>query len=78
MGLVLGEHGYPEIAGVYQVRQDEVDETVGTTERHGRFGPVRRQRPQPLSLTARENNPEDTRVATHGMTLTCGLCEWEC
>jgi len=78
VGLVLGEHGDPEVAGIHQVGQHEVDEPVRTAERNGRLGAVSGQRPQPLSLTARENNPEDTRVAPHGLTLTCGLCEWEC
>jgi hypothetical protein len=78
MRLVLGENGNPQIPGVHEIREHEVDEPVRPAERHRRLGPVRGQRPEAFSLAARENNPEDARVATHGLTLTCGLCEWEC
>ena len=62
VALVLREHDDLQIAGVGEVRQREIDQPVGPGERHGRLGPVVRQRLQSLSLTARQDDDEHGRV----------------
>ena len=47
-----------QVAAVDEVRQHEVDQPVGAAERHGRLGPVRGQRQQPLALAAGEHDRE--------------------
>ena len=61
--LVLGKHTDPDISGVDQIGEYEVDQPIVATERYGRFCPVRRQRPQPLSLTAGENDAQHVRLS---------------
>ena len=59
--LVLRQHHDPQIPGVHQVRQHEVDESVDPAERDGRFRPVRGERVQALALTASKDDAEDAR-----------------
>ncbi len=59
VGLVLGQHHDLAKAGVQQVAQREVEETVAAAERDGGLRAVRGERHQALSLTAGENDAED-------------------
>jgi hypothetical protein len=59
VALVLGENDDLEVAGVGQVRENEVDDAVVAAEGHGRLGPVGGQRGQPLSLAAGQHHGED-------------------
>ena len=70
--LVLGEHDDLEVAGVHHVREREVDEPVDAAERDRRLGPVGRERHQPLSLPASEDDDQDLRTSAavrHDPTL---------
>ena len=57
--LVLRQHDDLEVAGVDDVGQGQVDEPVDAGEGHGGFGPVRRQRHEPLALATCEDNRQD-------------------
>ena len=57
MGLVLGEHAEPEVTGVDEIAQYEVDESVGAPEGNGWLGSVRGHRVKALTLTAGKHNP---------------------
>ena len=74
--LVLRQHGAPQVAGVDEVRQREVDEPVAAAERDGRLRPVERERHQPLALAAREHDPKNLlHVASRSLgpvTVTLG------
>ncbi len=58
MALVLGEDGDPPELPVDEVREREVDQAVVPAEGHRRLGPVLGERPQPLPLTAGEDERE--------------------
>ena len=45
--LVLREHQNPPQAAVEAVREREIDDAVDAAKRHGRLGPIARQRPEP-------------------------------
>ena len=60
--LVLREHAQPRIPGVDEVAEDEVDEPVSATERHGGLGAVHRQRKESFPLAAGEDDPEDVAL----------------
>ena len=60
--LVLGQHHDLQIAGIGQVREGKIDQPVTAGKRYGGFGPVCRQRHQPVSLTAREDNCQNFLV----------------
>jgi hypothetical protein len=57
--LVLREHHDLQVAGIHEVGQREVDQAVTSGKGHAGFGPVCRQRHQPVSLAAREDNGQD-------------------
>ena len=65
--LVLGEHADPQVAGVDQVGQHEVDQPVVAAERDGGLGPVGGQRHQPLALAAGQ---DDARTCGSALTFT--------
>ena len=60
--LVLRQYANPLVAGVHQIRQDEVDEAIGTAEGHRRFGTVHGQWVQALALAAGEDDTEHVRL----------------
>ena len=57
--LVLREHQDPAHAAVEAVREREVDDPVDAAERHGRLGPVARQRLQPRALAACQHDRQN-------------------
>src|SRR5690606_26317513 len=61
MRLVLREDAELADAGVDQVGQDEVHETVRAAEGHGGFGAVGGERHQPFALAAGEDDAQDLR-----------------
>ena len=63
VALVLREHDDLQVAGVGEVRQREVDQSVRTTERHGRLGAVVREREQTLALPTGEDDDENLRLS---------------
>ena len=63
VALVLREHDDLQVAGVGEVRQREVDQTVRTPERHGRLGAVVREREQPLAFPTGEDDDENLRLS---------------
>ena len=65
VALVLREHHDLEITGVGEVRQDEIDDAVGTAERHRGLGPVVRERCETPTLTAGQDDDEDIGRALH-------------
>src|SRR5262249_23627828 len=72
--LVLREHENPPQAAVEAVGEREIDDAVDTTERHGRLGPVARQRAEPRSLSSCQNDGQDIlhRVRSLLLTITAG------
>ena len=48
--LVLREHENAAQAAVEAIRQREIDDAIDAAKRHGRLGPIARQRPQPRSF----------------------------
>ena len=70
MRLVLRQHADPQVSGVHQVGQDEVDEAEITAEGDGRLCAVSGQRPQPLSLTTSQNDAEHSWFGSHDRTLS--------
>ena len=70
-GLVLGQHEDAAEVAVDAVGQGEVDDAVQAAERHGRLGPVARQRLQARPLSPRKDDGEDV---SHGFPLVRG--EW--
>ena len=77
VALVLGEDADPQVAGVDQIGQHEVDQAVGTAERNCGLGAVGGERHQPLPLPARKDDAEHVTVG-HVTTLVgalgCRLC----
>ena len=63
VALVLREHDDLQVAGVGEVRQDEVDDPVAAAVGHGRLGPVGSQRRQPPALTAGQDDDENLRLS---------------
>ena len=70
VALVLGEHADAQAAGVDQVREGEVDQPVQAAERHGRLGPVRGERCEPLALPAGEHDPQHSRLRPSHTSLS--------
>ena len=70
MRLVLGQHADPQIPGVDEIGQHEIDEPVGAAERNRRLGPVGGQRVQPLALPAGEDNAQHVWQFPHGSNLS--------
>ena len=69
--LVLGQHRDLPHTGVREVRQDEVDQPVGPAERDRGFRPVHRERHQPLSFTAGEDDGENLGTrGCHALNLS--------
>ena len=58
MRLVLRENADPQIAGVDEIGQHEIDQPVGAAEGNRGLGPVRGQRIQPLALTAGQDDAQ--------------------
>jgi hypothetical protein len=59
VALVLRQHDDLAIAGVDQVGQHEVDQSVDAAERDGRLRAVRRERHQALALATGEDDGQD-------------------
>src|SRR6201997_5527407 len=70
MRLVLGENADPQVAGIDEVGEHEIDQPIGTTEGNCGFGPVRGQRIQPLALTAGQDNAQHVWCFPHGYKLS--------
>ena len=69
VGLVLRQHDDLEVAGVDDIGQGEVDESIDAAERHCGFGSVSRERHQPLALPTRQDDGQNLGVcasACHG------------
>jgi len=62
VGLELRQHLDLREAGVHEVVQDEVDDPVAPAEGDRRLRPVARQREEPLSHAAREDDGEDVAM----------------
>ena len=59
MTLVLRENDDLQKARIGEVREYEIDQSVDTPERHGRFGPVFGERHEALALAPGENDDEN-------------------
>ena len=70
MRLVLRENADPQIAGVDEIGQHEVDQPIGAAEGNRGLGPVGGQRIQPLALTAGQDNAQHVWRFPHGSNLT--------
>jgi hypothetical protein len=57
--LVLRQNDDLQVAGVCEVGQHEVDDSIAATERHGWLGPVGCQRRETPALPARQYHHED-------------------
>ena len=65
---VLREHLDFEHAGIDQIRQHKIDQPIAASDRHGRFGAVRRERPEASPLATRQHERQKVLVlpATRG------------
>ena len=70
MRLVLGKNADPQIAGVDQIRQHEIDKPVGAAEGNRGFGPVRGQRVQPLALPTGQDDAQHLWRFPHSSNLS--------
>ena len=70
MRLVLRENADPQIAGVDEIGQHEVDQPVGAAEGNRGLGAVGGQRIQPLALTAGQDNAQHVWRFPHASNLT--------
>src|ERR1700758_4446093 len=70
MRLVLGENADPQVAGIDEVGEHEIDQPIGTTEGNCGFGPIRGQRVQPLALTAGQDDAQHVWCFPHGYKLS--------
>src|ERR1700748_1816842 len=70
MRLVLSENADPQVAGIDEVGEHEIDQAIGATEGNRGFGPVRGQRIQPLALTAGQDNAQHVWCFPHGYKLS--------
>ena len=68
--LVLGQHADPQIAGVHQVGQHEIDESVGATEGDRGLGPVRGQRVKAFALAPGQDDSQHVWQLPHAANLT--------
>src|SRR5262249_15974658 len=59
VGLILSEDVNPEKAGVDEIREDEVDQSVLPGERHRRLGPAAGERLEALPFPAGEDEGLD-------------------
>ena len=66
VGLVLRQDNDLQIAGIHKVRQGKVNEPVASGKRDTGFGPVRRQRHEPVSLATCEDNCQNSLLMRHG------------
>src|ERR1700755_1300508 len=69
MRLVLSENADPQVAGIDEVGEHEIDQAIGATEGNCGFGPVRGQRIQPLALTAGQDDAQHVWRFPHGFQL---------
>ncbi len=76
MRLVLRQNADPQVSGVDQIRQHEVDEPVGAAEGNRRLGSIGGQRIQTFALTAGQDDAEHVWQFPHVSNLsavtTCG------
>src|ERR1700759_5762948 len=70
MRLVLREYADPQIAGVDQIGQHEVDQPIGTAEGNRWLGAVGGHWIQPLALTAGPDNAQHLWRFPHASNLT--------
>src|SRR6516165_6843099 len=77
MRLVLRENADPQVAGIDEIGEHEIDQAIGATEGNCGFGPVRGQRIQPLALTAGQDNAQHVWCFPHGYKLsaTANRCQ---
>ena len=72
MRFVLGQNADPQVSGVDQIGQHEVDQPVGAAEGNCRLCSVRRQRIQPLALPAGQDDAQDVWQLPHDSNLSAG------
>ena len=65
VALVLGEHDDLQVAGIGEIRQREVDQSVRAGERNGRLGAVIGQRLETLAFAAGQHDHEHFRFDRH-------------
>src|SRR5580693_4356480 len=58
MRLVLRENADPQVTGVDEIGEHEIDQAIRATKGNRGFGPVRGQRIQPLALTAGQDDAQ--------------------
>ena len=62
MTFVLRQHHDLQVAGVGEVRQDEVDDSIAATKRHRWLGAIGGKRRQTAALATSENNDQDSWI----------------
>jgi hypothetical protein len=71
MRLVLSENADPQVPGVDEIGEHEVDQSIGAPKGNRGLGPVRGQRIKPLALTTGQDNAQHVwwRIP-HGTNLS--------
>src|ERR1700744_2908918 len=67
MRLVLGENADPQITGIDEVGQHEVDQSICAPEGDRGVGAIRGQRIQTLPLTAAQDDAQHVWCFPHGV-----------